>query len=126
MRALVCVAVLGVLAAPAMAAELPQWAYPVAPPAGGPPDNTVQKSLAGSTKTYTAAQINDRFAVLALMTPPLRRTVFLHCQTIANFHARSAKIACRREVGWPSLSSIPMASARLRPHPGRRPGLAGP
>src|SRR5258708_36571116 len=61
MRALVCVAVLGVLAAPAMAAELPQWAYPVAPPAGGPPDNTVQKSLAGSTKTYTAGQINDRF-----------------------------------------------------------------
>jgi hypothetical protein len=36
---------------------------------------------------------HDRFAVLALMTPPLRRTVFLHCQTIANFHARSAKIA---------------------------------
>ena len=61
MRALVCVAVLGVLASPAMAAELPQWAYPVAPPAGSPPDNTVQKSLAGSTKKYTAAQINDRF-----------------------------------------------------------------
>jgi cytochrome c553 len=61
MRALVCVAVLGVLASPAVAAELPQWAYPVAPPAGSPPDNTVQKSLAGSTKKYTAAQINDRF-----------------------------------------------------------------
>src|SRR5262252_6333053 len=61
MRALVCVAVLGVLASPAMAAELPQWAYPVAPPAGSQPDNTVQKSLAGSTKKYTAAQINDRF-----------------------------------------------------------------
>src|SRR5215510_16548524 len=61
MRALVCVAVLGVLASPAMAAELPQWAYPVAPPPAGPPDNTVQKSLAGSTKKYTAAQINDRF-----------------------------------------------------------------
>src|SRR5258708_20385527 len=61
MRALVYVAVLGVLAVPAMAAELPEWAYPVAPPAGSPPDNTVQKSLAGSTKKYTAAQINDRF-----------------------------------------------------------------
>src|SRR5262245_51288834 len=60
MRALVC-AVLGLLAAPAMAAELPQWAYPVAPPPGPPADNTVQKSLAGSTKKYTAAQINDRF-----------------------------------------------------------------
>src|SRR5215470_13250763 len=61
MRAMVCVAVLGVLAVPAMAAELPQWAYPVAPSAGAPPDNTVQKSLAGSSKKYTAAQINDRF-----------------------------------------------------------------
>jgi cytochrome c553 len=61
MRALVSIAVLGLLAVPAMAAELPDWAYPVAPPAGAPPDNTVQKSLPGSTKTYTAAQINDRF-----------------------------------------------------------------
>jgi cytochrome c553 len=61
MRALVSIAVLGLLAAPAMAAELPQWAYPVAPPAGPPPDNTVQKSLVGSAKKYTAAQINDRF-----------------------------------------------------------------
>ncbi len=60
MRALVCVAVLGLLASPAIAAELPEWAYPVAPPAA-PLDNTVQKSLPGSTKTYTAAQINDRF-----------------------------------------------------------------
>jgi cytochrome c553 len=61
MRALISIAVLGLLAAPAVAAELPQWAYPVAPPAGPPPDNTVQKSLAGSAKKYTAAQINDRF-----------------------------------------------------------------
>lgn len=61
MKALIYMAVLGSLAAPAMAAELPGWAYPVAPPPGSPPDNTVQKSLPGSTKTYTAAQINDRF-----------------------------------------------------------------
>ena len=61
MRALISIAVLGLLAVPAMAAELPQWAYPVAPPAGPPPDNTVQKTLPGSTKSYTAAQINDRF-----------------------------------------------------------------
>jgi cytochrome c553 len=61
MRALISIAVLGLLAAPAVAAELPQWAYPIAPPAGPPPDNTVQKSLAGSAKKYTAAQINDRF-----------------------------------------------------------------
>jgi len=61
MRALVSVAVLGLLAMPAMAAELPEWAYPSAPPPGAPPDNTVQKSLPGSAKKYTAAQINDRF-----------------------------------------------------------------
>jgi cytochrome c553 len=61
MRALISIAVLGLLAVPVMAAELPEWAYPVAPPAGPPPDNTVQKSLQGSTKKYTAAQINDRF-----------------------------------------------------------------
>ena len=61
MRALISVAVLGLLAMPAMAAELPEWAYPSAPPAGAPPDNTVQKSPPGSAKKYTAAQINDRF-----------------------------------------------------------------
>jgi len=61
MRALVSIAVLGMLAAPVMAAELPNWAYPVAPPPGAPPDNTVQKTLPGSAKKYTAAQINDRF-----------------------------------------------------------------
>jgi cytochrome c553 len=61
MRALVSIAVLGLLAVPVMAAELPNWAYPVAPPAGAPPDNTVKKTLPGSTKSYTAAQINDRF-----------------------------------------------------------------
>src|SRR5262249_46602268 len=60
MRALVCVAVLGVLASPAMAAGLPEGACAVAAQAGSPPDNPVQKSLAGSTKKYTAAQINDR------------------------------------------------------------------
>ena len=61
MKALISIAVLGLLAAPVMAAELPDWAYPVAPPPGPAPDNTAQKSLPGSTKTYTAAQINDRF-----------------------------------------------------------------
>jgi cytochrome c553 len=61
MRALVSIAVLGLLAAPVMAAELPNWAYPTAPPPGAPPDNTVKKTLPGSAKSYTAAEINDRF-----------------------------------------------------------------
>jgi cytochrome c553 len=46
---------------PVQAAELPQWAYPVAPPNLPPPDTVVEKTLPGSTKKYTAAQINDRF-----------------------------------------------------------------
>jgi cytochrome c553 len=61
MKALISVAVLGLLAVPVVAAELPDWAYPTAPPAGAPLDNTVKKSLPGSTKQYTAAEINDRF-----------------------------------------------------------------
>ena len=60
MRALVSFAVLGLLALPVGAAELPQWAYPVGPPAT-PPDATTPKSLPGSTQTFTQAQIDDRF-----------------------------------------------------------------
>jgi cytochrome c553 len=61
MRLLTSVAMLGLLAVPVQAAELPQWAYPVAPPNLPPPDTVVEKTLPGSTKKYTAAQINDRF-----------------------------------------------------------------
>jgi cytochrome c553 len=61
MRIFFSIAVLSLLSAPTIAAELPEWAYPTAPPAGPPFDNTVQKTLPGSTRTYTAAQINDRF-----------------------------------------------------------------
>ncbi len=61
MRLLTSIAMLGLLAVPVQAAELPQWAYPVAPPNLPPPDNVVEKTLPGSTKKYTAAQINDRF-----------------------------------------------------------------
>jgi cytochrome c553 len=43
-----------------VAAELPEWAYPVNP-SPKPPDATVQKALPGSTKTYTQAQIDDGF-----------------------------------------------------------------
>jgi len=60
MRALVSFAVLGLLALPVAAAELPQWAYPVGPPAT-PPDATTPKALPGSDKTYTQAQIDNRF-----------------------------------------------------------------
>jgi cytochrome c553 len=60
MKTLVSIAVLGLLALPAAAAELPEWAYP-ANPQPKPPDAAVPKTLPGSTKTYTQAQIDDGF-----------------------------------------------------------------
>jgi cytochrome c553 len=61
MRAFIPIAVLGLLVLPAAAAELPGWAYPVGPPAK-PVDDTVKKSLPGSTKSYTQKEIDDRFS----------------------------------------------------------------
>ena len=62
MKALVSIAVLGLLALPAVAAELPDWAYPVGPPAT-PPDDTVQEDRCRAvTRKYTQAQIDDRFS----------------------------------------------------------------
>jgi hypothetical protein len=67
MRALVSIAALGLLVLPVVTAHaqapaqnLPEWAYPVAPPPK-PPDATKPISLPGSTKQYTQAQVDDRF-----------------------------------------------------------------
>lgn len=60
MKAVVAVALLGALAVPALAAELPEWAYPVNPPPK-PPDTTIQISLPGSSKKYTQAQTYDGY-----------------------------------------------------------------
>jgi cytochrome c553 len=47
-------------AATAIAADNPEWAYPpIRQPAN--PDNTVKKSVPGSSKHYTQAQIDDPF-----------------------------------------------------------------
>jgi cytochrome c553 len=59
MRAFASIAVLGLLTLPAAAAELPGWAYPVGPPAK-PVDDTVKKTLPGSTKSYTQKEIDNR------------------------------------------------------------------
>ena len=48
------------LPAIAFAADDPEWAYPVNPPPQ-PQDNVVLKSLPGSSKQYTQAQIDDLF-----------------------------------------------------------------
>ena len=43
-----------------LAADNPEWAYPVTPPLESK-DNVIMKSLPGSTKQYTQAQIDDPF-----------------------------------------------------------------
>ncbi len=48
------------LSVAAIAADNPDWAYPVTPPPQ-PQDNTVMKSVPGSTVQYTQAQIDDPF-----------------------------------------------------------------
>ncbi len=44
-----------------VAGELPEWAYPVAPPPVVP-DNVMRKTLPGSAKSYTQAEIDNRFS----------------------------------------------------------------
>jgi cytochrome c553 len=60
MKTLVSIAAIGFLALPVAAAELAEWAYPVDPPPK-PPDAAVQRTLSGSAKSYTQAQIDDGF-----------------------------------------------------------------
>jgi cytochrome c553 len=47
-------------AAAALAADNPEWAYPATPPPT-PADNTVMKTVPGSSQQYTQAQIDDPF-----------------------------------------------------------------
>ena len=60
MRNMILISVLSLLSSVATAADNPDWAYPVNPP---PPqlDNVTPKSLPGSSKQYTQAQIDDPF-----------------------------------------------------------------
>jgi len=60
MKNLICVLALALLPGVALAADNPDWAYPVTPP-GQPPDAVTLKSLPGSSKQYTQAQIDDPF-----------------------------------------------------------------
>ena len=69
--------VMATISLPAMAADLPEWAYPPLPKLI-PPDAVVQKQMPGSTKTYTQAQIDDDFNVADWYPgdhPPLPRVV---------------------------------------------------
>lgn len=60
MRNFIGVMLLSLLPLAAGAAEAPEWAYPVTPPAGAP-DDVVLKQMPGSAKKYTQAQIDDGF-----------------------------------------------------------------
>jgi cytochrome c553 len=60
MRKLIAALIFASLPAVALAADNPDWAYPVTPPPQ-PQDNVVLKSVPGSSKQYTQAQIDDPF-----------------------------------------------------------------
>jgi cytochrome c553 len=60
MRILIGLSLTGLLSAAALAADFPDWAYPVTPPPGQL-DNTVPLSVPGSSKHYTQAQVDDPF-----------------------------------------------------------------
>ncbi len=60
MRASVSIALLGLLAVPVYAADLPDWAYPSNPPPK-PLDEKTQIHLPGSAKAYTQVEIDDGF-----------------------------------------------------------------
>ena len=51
---------LALLTGPVLAAEAPDWAYPITPKPE-PKDNVVLKQMPGSSKQYTQAQIDDGF-----------------------------------------------------------------
>ena len=60
MKMLIGIAVAATLSGTALAADGPDWAYPVTPPPGQL-DKTVMISVPGSSKQYTQAQIDDPF-----------------------------------------------------------------
>jgi cytochrome c553 len=60
MKAWAIIALFGSLTIPALASDLPEWAYP-ANGSASPRDAATPLSLPGSAKTYTQAQIDDGF-----------------------------------------------------------------
>jgi cytochrome c553 len=60
MRSFLCILMLAFLTPAALAADNPDWAYPVTPPPS-PLDSVTLKSLPDSTKQYTQTQIDDPF-----------------------------------------------------------------
>jgi cytochrome c553 len=61
MKLLISLSLAAVLSTTAFAAENLDWAYPPTPPPPGQLDNTTMKSVPGSDKHYTQAQIDDPF-----------------------------------------------------------------
>ena len=60
MKILIGLVLTAALSAAALAADQPDWAYPVTPPPGQL-DNVTMKSVPGSSQQYTQAQIDDPF-----------------------------------------------------------------
>lgn len=60
MKILLTLSLAALLSGPALAADNPDWAYPVTPKPE-PLDNVIMKTATGSSKQYTAAQVDDPF-----------------------------------------------------------------
>jgi cytochrome c553 len=105
MRASIAALTTALLAASAIAADNPDWAYPVTPPPAQL-DNVTLKSVPGSTKQYTQAQIDDslnppdwfpeedapRPPIVAGATRPRVACGFCHLPS-GNGHPESASLA---------------------------------
>jgi cytochrome c553 len=106
MKRALCAAVLALLPAVAIAADVPDWAYPVTNPRG-PADNVVLKQIPGSPRQYTEAQIGDGFnppdwfadehppmpQIVAHGSPPTVRACTLCHLTSGAGHPESSAVA---------------------------------
>ena len=61
MKRLIAASIFAVLPVLALAADYPDWAYPVTPRDRPPPDAVILKMRPGSSKQHTQAQIDDPF-----------------------------------------------------------------
>jgi cytochrome c553 len=107
MRILLCAAAALLMSASAMAADNPDWAYPVAPQAVPPANPEQVFEVPGSSKKYTIKQVNDAFnppdwfpedhptmpQVVAHGAPPAVRACALCHRPSGDGHPESSAVA---------------------------------
>src|SRR5262249_3697695 len=106
MKHVIVAVAFALLAGAALAAEAPEWAYPITPKPE-PKDNVVLKQMPGSSKQYTQAQIDDGFnppdwfpdehppmpAIVAHGAKPVVRACALCHLPTGNGHPESSSLA---------------------------------